>query len=133
IGHGRLGIVRGRLAHAEAAAPGPRLRARREGETFGEPAEVVRGGRHRHLDRVVHRGACPALVRSSISRHSPIARITRTATIAMPIAAVTAPTSNPTPLASPQSPSHWRSISKYPINPPASPLTRIATKAAIRT
>ncbi len=41
IGDRRLGVVQGRLAHAEAAASGQCLRAGCERETLGEPAEVV--------------------------------------------------------------------------------------------
>lgn len=53
--------------------------------------------------------------------------------MAIPPAATTAPTSRPIPLGTAQSPSHCNAISEYPIRPPASPLSRMAAKAPMRT
>ena len=69
---------------------------------------------------------------SSISRHSPSARKTKTATIAIPPAAMTAPARIPRPIDDPQSPSHCNDTSDAPIRAPANPLRQIATKAVTR-
>ena len=75
----------GRAARASSRrAPGRRERARLDGERR-EPSSAPRSS-SRSLGelRLVDRGACPAGSRSLISRHSPIARSTSTATIAIP-------------------------------------------------
>ena len=62
----------------------------------------------------------------STSRHSPMARSTSTATIAHAAGGHDRAHEDAEPLASAQSPSHWRSTSAYPMNPPARPPRRIA-------
>jgi dolichol-phosphate mannosyltransferase len=70
--------------------------------------------------------------RSLISRHSPIARKTRTATTVVPIAATSAPMTKPIADPVEQSPLHWTSTRAQPIVAPATPAIRIEAKARAR-
>src|SRR4029079_19234004 len=97
-----------------------------DGKPGGKAAEIVGGDGH-----------IPALLRSSRSRrsisfHSPSARNTKTATTLIPIAAMIAPNSAPSPRCVPHVPWHCSLTRVYPISPPARPPSNIATQAAMR-